>query len=483
MDPTRPEGQDEAEAGLFRSFPEMIASFSNMRLRAILLCSIALAGVLLTGQFANVKGAGAPAFNNVVIILMENNGYCDVMTTCGGTGSYETQLAQTYGIAGNCQSDSSCSTGGYTAISHPSEGNYISLIGGDNFGHTNDGYCCFGINSPNIIDRVEAAGLSWQAWAEDASGSGTCNFNPPRAADHFAFLTFSDMNTASRCSHFLSTGSSSDTEFLAALNGPSPANFIWLTPNDNNNGHDTGVSGGDGYLNSLVPNILTSNMFKNSKAALFIVYDEGNSNYPNDYLYASWSGPVVKKAYVGSGTYSHYSFLSTLETVWGLQSLTSNDGGAPAMTEFFTGFSGGGTGALQSSFTYAPTTPQSGQTIMFTGSASGGTAPYTYAWDFGDGTTSSGATATHSYSKTGNTTVTMTATDSAGQTGTTTTTFSIASPGGSCTLCGIPGLSTSTWLLLLGGILGVVAALLLHAISTRSSLSRARKRLIRSRQS
>lgn len=460
----------------------MLAYFSKKRLRAILLCSIALAGVLLAGQFANVKGAGAPAFNNVVIILMENNGYCDVMTTCGGSGTYETQLAQTYTIAGDCQSDSACSTGGYTGTSHPSEGNYISLIGGSNFGHTNDGYCCFGINSPNIIDRVESAGLTWQGWAEDASGSGTCNFNPPRGADHFAFLTFSDMNTGSRCSHFLSTGSSTDTEFLSALNGPSPANFIWLTPNDNNNGHDTGVSGGDNYLGSLVPSILGSNLFKSSKAALFIVYDEGNSDYPNDYLFASWSGPVAKKAYIGGGNYSHYSFLSTLETVWGLQSLTSNDAGAAAMMEFFTGFSGGGTGTLQSNFTFTPTTAQSGQTITFTGSASGGTAPYTYAWEFGDGTTGSGATATHSYSMTGNTTVTMTATDSGGQTGTTTAIVPITSSSGPCPLCGLPALSTSTWLLLLGGILGVVAALLLHGISTRSSLNRVRKRLVQSRQ-
>src|SRR5207245_8303756 len=144
-------------------------------------------GLMAFGFLAGVPGlsiprataaSGAP-FDYVVTILMENNGYCDVVTTCGGTGTYETTLAQTYAIAGNCQSDSSCSSGGYSATSHPSEGNYISLIGGSDYGHTNDGYCCWGITGPNIVDRIESGGKTWQAWAEDAGNSGTCNFSPP----------------------------------------------------------------------------------------------------------------------------------------------------------------------------------------------------------------------------------------------------------------------------------------------------------------
>ena len=364
-------------------------------------------------RVTNVTLIGGAPFQYVVTILMENNGYCDVMTTCGGAGSYETSLAQSYSIAGRCQSDSSCSAGGYTAISHPSQPNYVSLTGGDTFGISSDGNCCWQISSPNIIDRVESGGLSWQAWAEDASGSGTCSFTPPRAADHFAFLEFSDMNTPARCSHFLSTASPSDAEFLSALNSASPANYVWLTPNDNDNGHDTGVSGGDSYLSSLVPRVLSSNLFKTQKAALFIVYDEGNSNYPTDYIYAGWSGPVVKTGYTGTGSYSHYSFLKTLETAWGLQSLTANDAGAASMSEFFG--SASNPGSLSTSFTHNPTNPQPNQTVMFSGSATGGTPPYSYYWNFGDGSTASGAQAVHAYSQNGTYTVTLTVNDAQGR--------------------------------------------------------------------
>jgi len=330
---------------------KIIARTVTRKKTALLLLSLmAMMVIPTTPVVPRAMGATGRSFDNLVVILMENNGYCEVMTTCGGSGSYETSLAQTYSIAGSCQSDSSCSSGGYSGTSHPSEGNYISLVGGDNFGHTSDGYCCWGLTQSNIVDRIESAGLTWQAYAEDASGSGTCSFDPPRHADHFGFLTFKDLQTPARCSHFLATtspsnpsGSADDHEFLGSLNAPNPTNLTWLTPNDNDNGHDSGVSGGDSYLSNLVPLILSSDLFKTHRAALFIVYDEGNSGCnpspcngsTNDFLYASWAGPVVKKAYVGTGSYNHYSFLKTLETNWGLSSLTSNDANASPMTEFF----------------------------------------------------------------------------------------------------------------------------------------------------
>jgi len=71
---------------------------------------------------------------------------------------------------------------------------------------------------------------------------------------------------------------------------------------------------------------------------LFIVYDEGPSNnvFPHDFIYASWSGPVVKQHYTGVGSYSHYSYLATLEKNWAFTCLVkNNDCNASPMTEFF----------------------------------------------------------------------------------------------------------------------------------------------------
>jgi phosphatidylinositol-3-phosphatase len=326
---------------IFPRVPQTGANSSKTRSyksKALLLFTLALLGIVYSAQTVSVTihtAAGVSrAFDYLTVILMENNGLCDILTTtlggCPGTGAgaYMTNLASTYALATH-----------YTAITHPSEPNYLALMGGSTFGYTSDNNCCFMISSPNIVDRLESAGLTWQAFAEDATGSGTCRFTPPRVGDHYPFIDFSDMNMASRCANFLTTTSPNDPEFINVLNGSNPPNFLWLTPNDQDNMHDSSVSVGDSYLASLVPQILNSSTFKTKNAALFIVFDEGSDSCPSspsgDCVYATWAGPVAKHALSSSTQYNHNSFLKTLETVWGLSSLTSNDSGASPMTEFF----------------------------------------------------------------------------------------------------------------------------------------------------
>src|SRR2546426_63637 len=361
-------------------------------------------------QTVNATFSSTAPFQYIVTILMENNGLCDVtpslVSGCGSSpipAPYMTSLAQSYGFSTH-----------YTAVDHPSEPNYVALFGGSTFGYASDGYCCFQLNAPNLVDRLEAAGLTWKAFAEDASGSGTCNFMPPRAGDHYPFIGFSDMKTSARCADMLTTTSPLDPEFVAALNGAALPNYVWLTPNDTDNMHSSSVAVGDAYLATLVPLILSSRMFTTQKAALFVVFDEGNDSCPtgnsnSDCVVAEWSGPAVKKAYSSSTSYNHYSYLSTLEANWNLPSLTSNDASAIPMTEFF---GGSPPPTLSASFTYSPSSPQTGQTVSFTGSVSGGSAPYSYSWSFGDGSTGTGSPGTHTYSSAGSYTTALTVKDS-----------------------------------------------------------------------
>src|SRR5437016_10217019 len=362
-----------------------------------------------------------------VTILRENSGRCDItprMTSGCGSSSlqapYLSTLAQTYGFNTH-----------YTGISHPSEPNYVALFGGSTLGISSDGNCCFQLNAPNLVDRLEAAGLTWKAFAEDASGSGTCSFMPPREGDHYPFIDFSDMKTSARCANMLTTTSPLDPEFVGALNGATLPNYVWLTPNDTDNMHSSSVAVGDAYLATLVPLILSSRMFTTQKAALFIVFDEGHDfcptgNSSSDCVVAAWAGPAVKKAYSSTTSYNHYSYLSTLEAEWNLSSLTPNDASATPMTEFF------GTSpppTLSSSFTYSPSSPQTGQTVSFTGSASGGTSPYSYSWSFGDGSTGTGLSVTHAYASTGSFTVVLTVRDTGSPQQTTTSQQSITVSG------------------------------------------------------
>ena len=384
-------------------------------IKLVLLMTVLLASQTInfetgaTLQTVNATVSSSAPFQYIVTILMENNGLCDVtpslVSGCGSSSipsPYLTTLAQTYGFNTH-----------YTGISHPSEPNYVALFGGSTLGISSDGNCCFQLNAPNLVDRLEAAGLTWKAFAEDASGSGTCSFMPPREGDHYPFIDFSDMKTSARCANMLTTTSPLDPEFIGALNGATLPNYVWLTPNDTDNMHSSSVGVGDAYLATLVPLILSSRMFTTQKAALFIVFDEGSDvcptgNSSSDCVVAEWAGPAVKKAYSSSTSYNHYSYLSTLEAAWNLPSLTSNDASATPMTEFF------GTSpppTLSASFTYSPSSPQIGQTVSFTGSASGGTQPYSYSWSFGDGSTGTGSSAKHTYSSAGTLDVAFTVKD------------------------------------------------------------------------
>ncbi|MBO0888173.1 hypothetical protein J2P12_03645, partial [Candidatus Bathyarchaeota archaeon] len=207
--------------------------------KVLLLFSLMFIGAVysaetISGPFHTVHGT-SQAFDYVTVILMENNGLCDIITntlggcSSGGSAQYMTSLADNYSTATH-----------YTGITHPSEPNYMALAGGDTY-VSGDGNCCWQISKPNIIDRVEASGRTWKAFAEDATGSGTCSIMPPRLADHFPFIEFSDMNSASRCANLLTTTSPSDPEFLDVLNGANPPNLLWLTPNDHDNMHSSSV--------------------------------------------------------------------------------------------------------------------------------------------------------------------------------------------------------------------------------------------------
>src|SRR5438552_13922690 len=409
--------------------------------KALLITSFVLLGPLLAAPLtssnnqSHIPGiiqalpASAP-FDHIVTILMENQGLCSIYVGCGGSATYMSQLA-----------DQNVLVRTWGTTSHPSEGNYISLIGGDNFGHTNDGYCCWGITAPNIIDRIESAGLTWKAFAEDASGSGTCSFKPPRGADHFPFLTFADMNTPTRCANLLKTTSSSDPEFVAAMNTPNPPNYIWLTPNDCNNMHDCSIATGDSYLATLVPKILSSTEFTTTKAALLVVYDEGytqcsNTGGTGECVYASFIGPAAKKGVQFSPTgASHYSYLSTIEAAWALASLTSHDAGARDLLSAF--------GAvcvtncpLATSFAFLPANPSVNSLVTFTAVTTGGILPYTVSWNFGDGGSGTGPIVTHTYTSAQSFTITETAKDSSTPTQTATSSQSV-------TIFAMPQLSTT----------------------------------------
>jgi acid phosphatase len=259
-------------------------------------------------------------FDYLVMILMENHNLTDIYNS--KSAPYMTGLANTWTLLQD-----------YTAVDHPSEPNYQALMCGqtNNPPSGDDLYHVF--NVTNVVDRLESKGLTWRAYSESAAGP--CDKTNPDIR-HVPFIFYQDVETnAARCNRIIPTTAPTDAEVIAELNSSSPSNFIWITPNDQDNMHSAAVSVGDNYLKGLVPNILSSATFKNKRAALFIVFDEGNLTYPMDYVYAVWAGPAVKTATKLTTPFTHYSVLATMEANWGLTSITANDKGATSMMSVF----------------------------------------------------------------------------------------------------------------------------------------------------
>src|SRR5437773_2177605 len=385
--------------------------------------------------------AAGTYFDHVVVVIMEDHG---IQQICGSSpppcqstmgAPYMAGLANSYAIGSQ-----------YLGVTHYSQADYLAMLGGTTDNCSSAG-CPWPFNGPNLVDSLETAGLTWKGYMENQNMASGCDltYHQPYTPEHNPFVGFTDIvNSPTRCSQIVLANPSGCSvtvcPLINDLNSGSAPNFMWLTPNNCDNMHGftytngtvlcpKSVSFGDGYLSSLVPNILKSTTFTTQRSALFVVFDEGNGYCPlnqsttEDCVYAVWAGRQAKQNFGTTQLYNHYSWLRTIEVNWNLQSLTTNDANATPMAEFFAP-------PLSAIFSYNPSSPQVGQQVTFSASASGGTTPYNFSWSFGDGSTGTGSSTTHTYSSAGTFNVVLTVKDSGSpqQTATSQQSVSVSSP-------------------------------------------------------
>ena len=285
-------------------------------------------------MFVLATPPGGTYFDFVVSILMENHGICDILTYCGGSAPFETQLANASGLATN-YSPSPCGK---------SLADYLCLTGASTFGCTenpnpnSDACTRLAWQSPNIVDRLVDAGLTWKAYMENMTSDCGSPAGTGYVVRHNPFAYYGDIVTnATRCARVVPAGID-DRALLDDLGSASNAsNYMWLTPNLCNDMDVCPVAAGDAYLSNLVPKILGSPVFTTERAALFITFDEAANGRGTPAIYTVWSGPAAKVGYTSSVSYNHFSHLATVEANWNLPTLNTNDSGARNMSEFFVG--------------------------------------------------------------------------------------------------------------------------------------------------
>jgi hypothetical protein len=236
--------------------------------------------------------------------VFENQEYSSIVGS--SQAPYINSLIARYGLATD-----------FTAVSHPSEPNYVALTSGSTQGIADDG--AYNLNARNLFDQIETSGRTWRAYMQGypggcfaGSSSGAVvdgvGKSGPYVRRHDPAISYTSISgNVSRCANISN---------LASFN-PGAANFEFIVPNLINDMHDGTVADGDNFLRSFLPQITASASFANS--VVFVTFDEGTSNAGGGGHVATIAvTPHITPGCTATGAYNHYSLLRTLEEAWGL---------------------------------------------------------------------------------------------------------------------------------------------------------------------
>ncbi len=325
--------------------------------------AMALLATAAAGQSAD---SAIPRYAHVVIIVEENKDYSQILDPMAAPNI--ARLAATYGDATQ-----------FFGEVHPSEANYVALLGGDTFGiHDDDAfYCkpgtadphCAGaaepgyvdhtVSAPNLGGQLQAAGLTWKGYYENlpAPGSLEVTATDPTyddgtrktalyAAKHSGFVNFAsvqhDPRRAERLVGF--------DQLRADLQAQKLPNFALIVPNQCNEMHGIGgpkvpadcqsgnkaglIARGDRMVGDLVAQIQGTKTWRSAdNVAIVITFDEGAgktregccavtpdaiSNFGGGHIPTIVITNHGPRGVKDDTPYNHYSLLRTIEDAFGI---------------------------------------------------------------------------------------------------------------------------------------------------------------------
>jgi arylsulfatase A-like enzyme len=332
---------------------------------AVILCAAALA---LPGPGRAADLEGVPRYAHIFVIVEENKDYAQILDPA--SAPHIAKLAKTYGNATQ-----------FFGEVHPSEANYVALLGGDTFGiHDDDAYYCkpldarpycWGARQPGYVDhtvharhlgdQLAAAGLSWKGYYETipqpgspAVFAGDPHFAPGGAAlqlyasKHSGFMNFADVQAApDRAQHIV--GFDQLDRDLASGELPS---FALIIPNQCNEMHGLPaapglpadcdnknpaglIRRGDAHVGELVRKLQATAARKGAEnMAIIVSFDEGTggtregccgvtpeapSNFGGGHIPTIVITNHGPRGVQDARPYNHYSLLRTIEDAFGVE--------------------------------------------------------------------------------------------------------------------------------------------------------------------
>ncbi|KAK9452582.1 phosphoesterase family-domain-containing protein [Dipodascopsis uninucleata] len=219
----------------------------------------------------------------------------------------------------------------YFSLTHPSEPNYIAAVGGDYFGMDSDDFFRIPSNVSNIVDLLDTKGISWAEYQEHSPYPGFEGFNFSNqdtfandyVRKHNPLVIYDNVaNNATRLKNIKNF-----TDFYNDLENEKLPQWMFITPNMTNDGHDTTVDVAGAWTRSFLTPLMNNSYFMDNTLVL-VTFDESETYTIQNHVFALLLGGAVPddlKNTTDSGYYNHYSELSTVEANWDLPHLGRGD--------------------------------------------------------------------------------------------------------------------------------------------------------------
>ena len=243
-----------------------------------------------------------------MVIMEENQGYSATLGDCAAD-PYICSLAATYASANN-----------WSGVGHPSQPNYVAIGSGSTQGCTSDGCVGAGAYSvPDLGGQLTSSGIPWVGWMETMPGACyTGSSSGSYVLKHNPFIYYTDNLPPAACHILPYPGVSS---MVATLSAPNAPDYVWITPNLNDDMHDGTVAQGDSWLQANLASVLLSSWFTEGNATVIITMDENsgdNSGAGGGHV----PMVVISSNAKGKGSIAiagnHYGTLRTIEEAYGL---------------------------------------------------------------------------------------------------------------------------------------------------------------------
>lgn len=300
-------------------------------------------------------GATRGHYDHVFVIVEENHGLSDVIGNPAAPNL--NRLAQRYGLATQ-----------YYGVTHPSEPNYVALLGGSTFGVSNDNpYYLNRVNRPSLVSQLDRAGIGWKAYLQGLPHAGYqgicypayCNGTPDKdplyVSKHNPIVNFTtswnrrdrsrqvpveQLRTDLRSGHVPAFGLVVPDE-CHDQHGDPPYCVDSGTPGDRQD--QRLVATGDAYLARTVAAVTRAPFWSHGNNAVVVVYDEGD-NKAGCCSANPGGGKAATVVITSHGPrhtedathYNHYSLLKTIQHNFGLGCLAHTcDGDVRVMAPLF----------------------------------------------------------------------------------------------------------------------------------------------------